>query len=209
MDLKPDFKPGDELLASTINALIEGQQSGSSFTVKGGARISVRQSGNGVQITGSRAGPLRPCTVTTALTTTTGMSAVGVVELYVLLPSTGALTDSAVALSQVNSYGAFPAGTKGFVVYDQDGWPWFLEGSAGGAYFCLPTTLGAATGSWPSLTPGSQAGLTVYQASGTSLTSLGTFTVYNWFPATPAASKVLMVFPDDDGNFVAGPQSCT
>jgi hypothetical protein len=79
---------------------------------------------------------------------------------------------------------------------------------SGAVYFCLPTTLTGATGSWPSLTPTSQS-LTVYQASGTSLTSLGTFTVYNWYPAAPAASKVCQVAPDGSGNFVVVAQSCS
>lgn len=79
---------------------------------------------------------------------------------------------------------------------------------SGGVYFCLPTSLGGATGTWPSLTPASQS-LTVYLAQGTSLTSQGTFTVYNWLPAAPAASKVLEVTPDGAGNFVAVTQSCT
>lgn len=79
---------------------------------------------------------------------------------------------------------------------------------SGGVYFCLPTALSGATGSWPSLTPSSQS-LTVYQAAGTALTSLGTYTVYNWFPASPAASKVALVMPDGSGNFVVVDQSCT
>jgi hypothetical protein len=86
---------------------------------------------------------------------------------------------------------------------------WTPQGSANGSvYFCLPTTLGGATGSWPSLTPASQS-LTVYQVKGTSISSLGTFTVYNWYPAAPAASKVLLVLPDGAGSFVAVAQSCT
>lgn len=80
-------------------------------------------------------------------------------------------------------------------------------GAGAGVFFCLPTTLGAATGTWPSLTPGSQS-LTIYVAQGTTLSSLGTSTVYNWYPATPAASKVLLVLPDGAGNYVATAQSC-
>ena len=86
---------------------------------------------------------------------------------------------------------------------------WQPQGSAAGAaYFCLPTSLAGASGSWPSLTPGSQS-LTVYQVQGTTITSQGTFTVYNWYPAAAAASKVLQVTPDGAGNFVAVAQSCS
>jgi hypothetical protein len=81
-------------------------------------------------------------------------------------------------------------------------------GGGGGVFFCLPTALGGATGAWPSLTPASQS-LAIYQAAGASLTSLGSFTVYNYFPAAPAASKVLLVLPDGSGNYVAVSQSCT
>lgn len=86
---------------------------------------------------------------------------------------------------------------------------WQPQGSAsGGGYFAMPTTLGPATGSWPSLTPGSQS-LTVYQATGTTLSSTGTFTVYNWYLSTPVASKIIQVTPDGAGNFVLVAQSCT
>lgn len=83
-------------------------------------------------------------------------------------------------------------------------------GTSGGGNpcYCLPTTLGGATGTWPALTPASES-LTVYMVSGTTITSLGTFTVYNWFPATPAVSLVLLVLPDGAGNYVAVSQSCS
>jgi hypothetical protein len=86
--------------------------------------------------------------------------------------------------------------------------PGNLNSSGSGVFFCLPTTLAGASGSWPSLTPSSQS-LTVYQASGTSLTSMGTATVYNWYPASPAASKVCFVLPDGAGNYVVVDQSCS
>jgi hypothetical protein len=87
--------------------------------------------------------------------------------------------------------------------------PGQLGNSALGVYICFPTTMGGATGSFGALTPGSQSGLTVYQVSGTTQTSLGTFTVYNWLPASPVASKVAYCLPDGAGNFVLIDQSCT
>ncbi len=80
--------------------------------------------------------------------------------------------------------------------------------SAGAAYVCYPTSLAGASGSWPSLTPGSQS-LTVYQVQGTSITSVGSFTVYNWLPAALVASKVAYCLPDGAGNFITISQSCT
>jgi hypothetical protein len=84
------------------------------------------------------------------------------------------------------------------------------SGGAGqGAFFAMSSSGSwGATGSWPSLTPGSISA-TVYQATGTTLTSLGTFTIYNWFPASPVASKVILVEPDNTGNYVVVTQSCT
>jgi hypothetical protein len=82
-------------------------------------------------------------------------------------------------------------------------------GGGTGAFFALSTSGSwGATGTFPTLTPGSIS-TTVYQASGTSLTSLGTFTIYNWFPASPVASKVILVEPDGAGNYVVVTQSCT
>jgi hypothetical protein len=80
-------------------------------------------------------------------------------------------------------------------------------GGTTGAFFCLPTSLGGATGSWPSLTPASQS-LTIYQVSSGSLSSIGTATVYNFYPSATVASKVLFVVPDGSGGYVAVSQSC-
>jgi len=81
-------------------------------------------------------------------------------------------------------------------------------GGWGGVFFCLPTTLGPASGSWPALTPGSQS-LTVYQVSGSTITSTGTQTVYNWMPSAVQSNLVLMVLPDGSGAYVAANQSCS
>jgi hypothetical protein len=82
--------------------------------------------------------------------------------------------------------------------------------SSDGAYLCMAPSSGswAATGTWPALTPGSFTA-TVYSVQGSTITSVGSFTVYNWFPSTPANSKVCLVEPDGAGNFVTVTQSCT
>jgi hypothetical protein len=94
----------------------------------------------------------------------------------------------------------------------QNQWVPGTMGGGGGAataiYFCLPTSLAGATGTWPSLTPATQS-LTVYQVVSGSLSSIGTATVKNYFPAATAASKVLLVLPDGAGNFIATAQSCS
>jgi hypothetical protein len=81
-------------------------------------------------------------------------------------------------------------------------------GGGVGAYFCLPTSLGGASGTWPTLTPGSQS-LTIYQVVSGALSSVGTATVYNFYPAATVASKVLQVEPNGDGSYSAVAQSCT
>ncbi len=84
-----------------------------------------------------------------------------------------------------------------------------LGGGTTGAFYCMSNS-GAwgATGSWPSLTPGSITA-DVYQALGTDFDLVvSSATIRNWFPASPANAKVLMVFPDGTGDYVAGPQSC-
>jgi hypothetical protein len=82
-------------------------------------------------------------------------------------------------------------------------------GSGANAFYALSSSGSwGATGTWPSLTPGSISA-TVYQMQGTMATSLGTYTIYNWFPASPVNSKVMFLAPDGNGNFVVVSQSCT
>lgn len=57
------------------------------------------------------------------------------------------------------------------------------------AYCRLSSSLGPATGSWPSLTPTSQAGIDVYIGSGSAPVKIGTFTVYNYRNVTWATAK--------------------
>jgi hypothetical protein len=78
-------------------------------------------------------------------------------------------------------------------------------------FFCKTPSSGSwgATGSFPSLTPGSFTA-DVYRAAAGSLSEAKAgATVYNYFPASPAVSKVVEVFSDGQGNFITGPQSCT
>lgn len=94
-----------------------------------------------------------------------------------------------------------------------NGWSIGLDvsGLVSGVYFCQTPSSGlaGATGTWPTLTAASFTA-DVYQTVGTAITKIASSaTIYNWFPATPATSKVTMVFPDGSGAYVVGPQSCT
>jgi hypothetical protein len=89
-------------------------------------------------------------------------------------------------------------------------YPSFGAGVSGSALFCQPSGIvSGATGSWPTLSPISFTA-DVYSVSGTTITILAaSATIYNWFPASLAASKVVYVVPDGAGNYVAVTQSCT
>lgn len=83
--------------------------------------------------------------------------------------------------------------------------------SSSGDWYCVTPSSGTWGATWTSgapTTPGSFSA-TVYSVNGTSTASLGTQTVYNWFPASPATSKVIKLTQDGGGNFTTGPQSCT
>lgn len=85
----------------------------------------------------------------------------------------------------------------------------FGGGGGAGSYCCLPTSLAGATGSWPSLTPGSQT-LDVYVAqAGTLALFKSSATVYNFYPAAAVASKVAQCALNGDGTFSITAQSCT
>jgi hypothetical protein len=83
-------------------------------------------------------------------------------------------------------------------------------GNGPGAFFCQPSsTVGGASGSWPTLTAASFTA-DVYQSVAGALTLLAAAaTIYNEFPAGLAAGKVCNVIPDGSGAYVVVTQSCT
>jgi hypothetical protein len=83
-------------------------------------------------------------------------------------------------------------------------------GGSQGVFLCIAPSSGSwgATGTWPALTPGSFTA-DVYQAMGTSLDLVVSgATINNWYPATPAVSKVIEVSQDGSGAYVTVAQSC-
>ncbi len=85
-------------------------------------------------------------------------------------------------------------------------------GSSGGiAYAIAPTVISAATGTFPSETPGSVASQTIYALVGGEETALpGTYTVYNRMAAATVATsgKTIMVGANPDGSYSVISQSC-
>ncbi len=87
----------------------------------------------------------------------------------------------------------------------------FGGGGGSGVFYCQAPASGSwgATGTWPSLTPGSFTA-DVYQANGTSLNLImSSATIKNWYPASPANSKVIELQPGGSGAYVTVAQSCT
>jgi hypothetical protein len=84
-------------------------------------------------------------------------------------------------------------------------------GGGGGVFYCRAPSSGSwgATGTWPTLTAGSFTA-DIYQANGATLAKIATAaTVNNWYPASPAVSKVIEVAQDGSGAYVTVAQSCT
>lgn len=84
--------------------------------------------------------------------------------------------------------------------------------AAGGSShaFCqLSSSLGPATGTWPSITPTTRTGATVYADVNGTLTALpGTYTLRNWRDVTWAASKTTLLLPNSSGGFNVVDQDC-
>lgn len=80
-----------------------------------------------------------------------------------------------------------------------------------GCYYCQPSsTIAAATGSWPTQTPGTGT-YDVYQDQGGALVKVdgSPFTIQNFYKASIAANKVVVVTPNGFGQWNADAQSCT
>ena len=84
------------------------------------------------------------------------------------------------------------------------------QGTAGGGtgvYFANNVGLGAASGTWPAITP-AVGSYVVYQASAGALSSLGSQTVQNWFPDACDGTKRQALARNADGTFSVINQSC-
>lgn len=209
MALDPsNYRKGDPLTAATIQEIVKALQP-SDIRADG---IDIRRGpGDSFQLSRINLDTLKVAQVTTAITAFSGTTpGVGVVELWTVDPSTGEIVDSGIEVDNVQNLGpAVSVNVYGFLAWDDDAIPWWLTGGgSSGIFFCVPTTLGPYTGTFPTGTAGSQTGLTVYQAVGGVLTSVGTATVWNYFPGTPPSGKVMEVFADGSGAYAAGPSSC-
>lgn len=84
-----------------------------------------------------------------------------------------------------------------------------LGGPSGHGWCQLASSLGPATGTWPSLTPTSVTGVTIYREQGGSLVALsGTFKLYNWRSVTWSAGKTTFVVPNGDNTWDIVDQDC-
>lgn len=91
------------------------------------------------------------------------------------------------------------AGTRLRVIVPPTGW----------ALCQLGSSLGPATGTWPSLTPTTQTGVNLYQPLGGSLVKIASSQkIYNWRNVTWAASKTTLVLVAGDGTWAVEDQDC-
>jgi len=84
------------------------------------------------------------------------------------------------------------------------------QGGGGGVCFSMAgVVIAAATGSFPTLTPGSVTGQTVYSLIGGTPTAVSTnATVYNQMQAATVVTKTIMLGMNPDGTYSAIAQSC-
>jgi len=82
-------------------------------------------------------------------------------------------------------------------------------GSGGVVYSMVGVVIAAATGSFPTLTPGSVTGATVYSLVGGSPVTVSTnATVYNQMQAATVVTKTIMLGANPDGTYSVITQSC-
>lgn len=83
-------------------------------------------------------------------------------------------------------------------------------GGASQVLWCqLTSALNPATGTWPSITPTSVTGQTIYRLQRGQLVALpGTWTVYNVYPAQFLTGKTTAVSACGDGTFQVIDQNC-
>lgn len=83
-------------------------------------------------------------------------------------------------------------------------------GGASQVLWCqLPSALAGSTGTWPTITPSSVTGVTIYAPVNGALVALpGTFKVYNWYATTFNTSKMTAVTACGDGSFQVLNQDC-
>lgn len=71
----------------------------------------------------------------------------------------------------------------------------------------LGSSLNAATGTWPSITPTTTTA-TVYINVNGSLSSIGSKTLYNWRNVSWSANKTTLVLPNGNGTWDIDDQDC-
>lgn len=84
-----------------------------------------------------------------------------------------------------------------------------ISGASGHLWCQFSGTLNGATGSWPSLTPGSLSSQTVYTSNNGALTAQpGTRKVWNWYSTSFTTGKTTLLLPNGDGSCDVAEQDC-
>jgi hypothetical protein len=135
--LLPNFRAGDPWGASAANQIIRKLLS--LLTLRCTAPLQGKIEGTNVQLWIQKSQQRKVCVVTTAISARSSSTSLtpgqGAVELYTLNPSTGDMVDSGIAINPIycftSTIGGVPINTWGFVVYDDDGNPWFISNDCG------------------------------------------------------------------------------
>lgn len=200
-----DFKSDDVLRASDLNLILEAIRRSMGRVEVGDGLFSEADPRGGLRISGT---PARGQYLAAASGIITGRSAA--------IPGAGNAT-----VWQYRGTSIADGGTVPVFNYAQalaDGQPCIIEQDTGGAWwawapsqpgYCqLPSSLGPATGTWPSLSITTLGGVTVYVPVGSVLASIGTQTIRNYRNVTWAASKTTVVEPRLDGAWEIRDQDC-
>jgi hypothetical protein len=79
-----------------------------------------------------------------------------------------------------------------------------------GSFWCRSPGFAAATGTWPTITPASNASVTIYQSVGGALVSYASSqTVYWYYKDASTVNKLMAVSQNTDGTWDALLDSCT
>jgi hypothetical protein len=185
---KLDFKPGDVLRAEDLQALADAIRNPAARFV-GGTNVHASQERDG---SFSLSVPQRSLFLAVAgsITARSGTT-LGKGPATMQANIDGTATPYALTLDVYNATpSAIAAGDYIFVEEATDGSYYAIPITGMTDGFCrLASSLGPATGTWPSITPTTQSGVTIYQSGA----SLGTATVYNYRNVTWATGKTTYV----------------
>lgn len=201
---KLNFKAGDPIRAADLMTLVEAVRN-PGFRVRGGNNVHVRRGSSGdIQVAGSSRDfywGYASSLITARSTSTPGTG-------HAVMRRFGGSILGDGATIPVRNFGVGIAdGQDCRLEEDADG-VWWATGFFQPGWCQLASSLGPATGTWPSISATTQGGVTVYVEAATGLASTGTATVVNRRNVTWATGKTTLVLPRSDGTWSIVDQDC-